>query len=168
VKIIPWRTEYLLPRRRCACTITTTASPPGDGLVNSNSFGPVLNTAAVALTAFGNVPTERAAHLIEILYGQSVSAGFVDRASTRLAVKLTEAGFDTAILAALMAEPVLAADESPVQVVTPAIDPDTGTGQPSCAGHPHPRRTSCLAGRADLSQLRHRHRRAHVRRASDR
>lgn len=134
VKIIPWRTEYLLPRRRCGCTITTTACPPDGGTVNGISFGPVLNTAAVALTAFGNVPTERAAHLIEILYGQNVSAGFVDRANTRLADKLTEAGFDEAMLAALLAEPVLTADESPVQVVTPAVDPDTGLPVP---GSPH-------------------------------
>jgi transposase len=134
VKIIPWRVEYLLPRRRCACTATTVAAPPAGGLVNGISFGPVLNTAAVALTAFGNVPTERSAALIRTLYGQDVSAGFVDRASTRLAGKLTEAGFDTAMLAALMAEPVLAADESPVQVVTPAIDPDTGQPIP---GSPH-------------------------------
>jgi transposase len=134
VKILPWRIEYLLPRRRCACTMTTVAQPPAGGLVNSISFGPVLNTAAVALTAFGNVPTERSADLIEILYGQSVSAGFVDRANTRLAAKLTEAGFEQAMLAALMAEPVLAADESPVQVVTPATDPDTGLPVP---GSPH-------------------------------
>jgi hypothetical protein len=133
VKIIPWRTEYLLPRRRCACTTTTVAAPPDGGIVNSISFGPVLNTAAVALTAFGNVPTERAAALVDILYGQNVSAGFVDRANTRLAGKLTEAGFGDAMLAALLAEPVLTADESPVQVVTPATDPDTGepiTGSP--------------------------------------
>lgn len=134
VKILPWRTEYLLPRRRCACTTTTVARPPDGGIVNGISFGPVLNTAAVALTAFGNVPTERAAHLIDILYGQDVSAGFVDRASTRLAGKLTEAGFGQAMLAALLAEPVLTADESPVQVVTAATDPDTG--QP-VAGSPH-------------------------------
>jgi Transposase IS66 family len=134
VKIIPWRTEYLLPRRRCVCTATTVARPPGGGLVNGISFGPVLNTAAVALTAFGNVPTERAADLISILYGQDVSAGFVDRANTRLAGKLTAAGFDTAMLAALMAEPVLTADESPVQVVTGATDPDTGEVVP---GSPH-------------------------------
>ena len=134
VKIIPWRTEYLLPRRRCACTVTTVARPPDGGVVNGISFGPVLNAAAVALTGFGNVPTERAADLIEILYGQSVSAGFVDRANTRLAGKLTEAGFDRAMLAALMAEPVLAADESPVRVVTPATDPDTGLPVP---GSPH-------------------------------
>ena len=134
VKVIPWRTEYLLPRRRCTCAITTVAGVPGGGIVNSISFGPVVNTAAVALTAFGNVPTERAAQLIDILYGQSVSAGFVDRASTRLAGKLTDAGFDQAMLAALLAEPVLTADESPVQVVTPATDLDTG--QP-VAGSPH-------------------------------
>lgn len=134
VKIIPWRTEYLLPRRRCGCTVTTVARPPDGGVVNSISFGPVLNTAAVALTAFGNVPTERSADLITILYGQDVSAGFVDRANTRLAAQLTEAGFDTAMLAALMAEPVLTADESPVNVITPAVDPDTGEVIP---GSPH-------------------------------
>jgi len=134
VKIIPWRTEYLLPRRRCGCTTTTTACPPDGGIVNSVSFGPVLNTAAVALTAFGNVATERAADLIDILYGQSVSAGFVDRANTRLAGKLTEAGFGEAMLAALLAEPVLTADESPVQIVTPAVDEDTGEPVP---GSPH-------------------------------
>jgi hypothetical protein len=134
VKIVPWRIEYLLPRRRCGCTITTVAAAPDGGLVNGISFGPVLNTAAVALTGFGNVPTERASDLIKILYGQSVSAGFVDRANTRLAAKLTEAGFDTAMLAALLAEPVLTADESPVQVVTPASDQDTGELIP---GSPH-------------------------------
>lgn len=63
-----------------------------------------------------------------------MSAGFVDRANTRLAGKLTEAGFDEAMLAALLAEPVLAADESPVQVVTPAVDEDTGEPLP---GSPH-------------------------------
>ena len=134
VKIIPWRIEYLLPRRRCGCTTTTVACPPDGGHVNGISFGPVLNTAAVALTAFGNVPTERTSQLIDILYGQNVSAGFVDRANTRLAGKLTTAGFDRAMLAALLAEPVLAADESPVQVVTPAVDPDTGLPLP---GSPH-------------------------------
>jgi len=48
--------------------------------------------------------------------------------------RLTAAGFEQAMLAALMAEPVLAADESPVQVVTGATDPDTGELIP---GSPH-------------------------------
>jgi transposase len=134
MRVIRWRSEYLLPRRRCGCGTTTTACPPDGGQVNGISFGPVLNTAAVALTAFGNVPTERAAHLIGMLFGQDVSAGFVDRAGTRLAQRLTDAGFEQAIRAALLAEPVLTADESPVQVVSPAVDPDTG--QP-VGGAPH-------------------------------
>ena len=126
VRVIRWRCEYLLPRRRCACTAITTAQPPSGGPVNGICFGPVLNTAAVALTAFGNVPTERAAHLVGMLTGQGVSAGFVDRANARLAEQLTASGFDDALLAALLAEPVLTADESPVEVVTPTKDKDTG------------------------------------------
>lgn len=42
-------------------------------------------------------------------------AGFVDRACARLAA----AGFDEAMHAALLAEPVLGADESPVNVLHP-------------------------------------------------
>jgi transposase len=133
VRVVRWRSEYLLPRRRCTCTAVTTARPPTGGPVNGIGFGPVLNTAAVALTAFGNVPTERAAHLVGMLTGQDVSAGFVDRANTRLAEQLTAAGFDDALLAALLAEPVLTADESPVEVVTPTLDENTG--QP--VGAPH-------------------------------
>ncbi len=134
VKVIRWRSEYLLPRRRCSCGMTTTACPPGGGQVNGVSYGPVLNTAAVALTAFGNVPVERASTLIEILCGQQVSAGFVDRAGARLAQQLAAAGFGAAMQAALLAEPVLTADESPVEVVRPAEDPETGQPVP---GSPH-------------------------------
>jgi hypothetical protein len=134
VRVIPWRTEYLLPRRECGCGATTTARPPSGGPVNGICFGPVLNTAAVALTAFGNVPTERAAHLVGMLTGQQVSAGFVDRANARLAEQLTTAGFDEALQAALMAEPILTADESPVEVATPAVDEQTGQPVP---GAPH-------------------------------
>ena len=134
VQIIQRRVEYLLPRRRCGCTAITTACPPDGGIVNAVSFGPVINTAAVALTAFGNVPVERTAMLIEILTGQRVSAGFVDRANTRLAEGLDRGGFAPAMRATLLAEGVLTADESPVEVVRPATDPDTGL---PVAGSPH-------------------------------
>ncbi len=103
-------------------------------MINGISYGPVLGAAAVALTAFGNVPTERASTLIEILYGQPTSAGFVDRANARLAQRLAAAGFGAAIQAALLTEPVLTADESPVELVSPARDPDTGLPVP---GSPH-------------------------------
>lgn len=126
VKVVPWRTEFTLPQRKCPCCGKTTTAVPAGGLVNGISFGPGLNAAAVALTCFGNVPTERTASLVGMLFGQSVSAGFVDRANARLAQALTEAGFVEAMKAALLAEPVLTADESPVGVVTPATDPAGG------------------------------------------
>jgi hypothetical protein len=75
-------------------------------VVNGISYGPVLNTAAVALTAFGNVPLERDAHLVGMLTGQNVSAGFVDKANAGLAAQLSGAGFAEAMQAALMGEPV--------------------------------------------------------------
>jgi hypothetical protein len=43
--------------------------------------------------------------------GVPLSAGFVDRAAARLDENLTAAGFDEAMLAALLAEPALGADE---------------------------------------------------------
>jgi hypothetical protein len=69
-----------------------------------------------------------------MLTGQSVSAGFVDKANARLAAQLKGAGFAEAMQAALLAEPVLTADESPVEVVTPASNPETGEPVP---GAPH-------------------------------
>lgn len=137
VKVIPWRTEFALPQRKCACCGKTTTAVPVGGLANGISFGPALNAAAVALTSFGNVPTERAATLVAMLLGQSVSAGFVDRANARLAQALTQAGFVDAMKAALLAEPVLTADESPVEVVHPATDhSDEQTGEQPATDEP--------------------------------
>ena len=133
VKVVRWRTEYLLPRRGCRCGTTTVAAPPC-GSVNGIGYGPVINSAAVALTAFGNVATERAATLVDMLYGQKVSPGFVDRANARLAERLAAAGFTDVMRTALLGEPVLTADESPVEVVNPATDPTTGRPVP---GTPH-------------------------------
>jgi transposase len=90
------------------------------------SYGPNLNTAAVVLGSYGNVPTERSGSLVGMLLGVPVSAGFVDRAAERLSQKLVSAGFDEAMKAALLACPVLGADESPVNVLHPDLDPDTG------------------------------------------
>lgn len=72
------------------------------------------------------MPAERAADLTGMLTGVPVSAGFVDKASSRLDGRLQDAGFDAAMRAALAAEPALGADETPVNVVTPGPDPETG------------------------------------------
>ena len=104
----------------------------------SVSYGPALNAAAVVLTSYGNVPPERAARVVDMLLGVPVSAGWVDKAGARLSRQLEQAGFDAAMCAALAAEPVLAADETPVNVLAPGAPrraqdkksrtPKTGTG----------------------------------------
>jgi transposase len=86
----------------------------------------------VLLTSYGNVLAERDANLIGMLLGVPVSPGFVDGASERLSSRLDEAGFDEAMQAALAAEPVLAADETPVKL----IDLHAGLAKAD-AGAPH-------------------------------
>ena len=141
-------TEVLLPGLACGdCgTVTYAAAPPGFH-AGSVSYGPVLNGAAVLLSCFGNVPAERSARLIGMLTGQEVSSGWVDKAVARVDAGLRAAGFDEAVLAALAAEDVLAADETPVSVTdkTPLPDPEPGggadpeekEGKKAAAGAPH-------------------------------
>lgn len=109
VKITTFVTEYLLPLLACPCCgkINAAQAPPW-AQPGSISYGPGINTAAVLLTSYGNLPAERAVNLI----GMPVSAGFVDGASERLSSRLGGAGFDKVMQAALGAEPVLAADET--------------------------------------------------------
>jgi hypothetical protein len=111
-------TEWALPGLSCPCcgTVTFAAPPPG-AHAGAVSYGPVLNAAAVLLACYGNVPAERTAQLIGMLLGIGVSAGWVDKAAARVNAQLGNAGFDDAMIAALAAEDVLAADETPVSVL---------------------------------------------------
>jgi hypothetical protein len=138
-------TEWSLPGLSCPCCETVTfAAPPRGAHAGAVSYGPVLNAAAVVLTAYGNVPPERAARVIGMLLGPAVSAGWVDKASARLSARLGAAGFEEAMLAALAIEDVLAADETPVNVLDRAAvaaapaadDADPDEGKPA-AGAPH-------------------------------
>ena len=139
IEILRKVTEVLLPGLACGdCgTVTYAAAPPGFH-PGSVSYGPVLNGAAVLLSCFGNVPAERSARLIGMLTGQDVSSGWVDKAVARLDAGLRAAGFDEAMLAALAAEDVLAADETPVSVTdkTPFPGPDGEAGPEEKAGKP--------------------------------
>jgi transposase len=120
VEVVRKVTEWLLPGLECpCCQAVTFAGPPPGAHAGSVSYGPVLNAAAVVLTAYGNVPPGRAAQVMGMLLGLPVSPGWVDKASTRLAAQPGKAGFDAVMLAALAAQDALAADETPVNVLTP-------------------------------------------------
>ena len=146
VDVIRTVTEHLLPGRVCPCcgTVTFAEAPPGLH-AGSVSYGPVLNAAAVLLSCYGNVPPERAAQVMGMLLGVPVSAGWVDKATARVAARLGTAGFDEAMIAALTAEDVLAADETPVNVLDktapqPAAreeEEDPEEKQKTAAGAPH-------------------------------
>jgi transposase len=140
-------TEHLLPGRVCRCcgTVTFAEAPPG-AHAGSVTYGPVLNAAAVLLACYGNVPPERAALVMGMLLGVPVSAGWVDKAAARVSAQLGKAGFDEAMIAALGAEKVLAADETPVNVLDKAApqpaareeeEADPEEKDKAAAGAPH-------------------------------
>ena len=148
IEILRKVTEVVLPGLSCGdCGTVTYAAPPPGFHPGSVSYGPVLNAAAVLLSCFGNVPAERSARLIGMLTGQDVSSGWVDKAVARADAGLRAAGFDEAMRAALAAEDVLAADETPVSVTdkTPVpdpgpdgeADPEEKAGKQEAAGAPH-------------------------------
>ena len=148
VEVIRKVTEWLLPGLECPCCGTVTfAEPPPGAHAGSVSYGAVLNAAAVVLTAYGNVPPERAAQVMAMLLGVAVSPGWMDKASARLAAQLGKAGFDEAMLAALAGQDALAADETPVNVPgknapQPAAREERGEQDPedkekAAAGAPH-------------------------------
>ncbi len=118
VEFIRKATEWALPGLACGCCGTVTfAEPPAGAHAGAVAYGPALNAAAVLLTSYGNVPPERAAQVIGMLLGIPVSAGWVDKAAARVSAQLGKAGFDDAMIAALAGEDVLAADETPVNVL---------------------------------------------------
>ena len=162
-EIIRKVTEWLLPGLLCPCCgAVTFAEPPPGAHRGSVSYGPVLNAAAVLLSCYGNVPPERAAQVMAMLLGIPVSAGWVDKAAARVAEQLGKAGFDEAMLAALAAEDVLAADETPVNVlgkaaVPAAVPEEKGEADPeekekAAAGAPHVLITRTPDGRLTFLQ----------------
>jgi transposase len=148
VEVVRKVTEWLLPGLACPCCGMVTFAEPPPGLhPGAVSYGPVLNAAAVLLSCYGNVPPERAAQVMAMLLGVPVSAGRVDKAATRISAQLGKVGFDDAMIAALTAEGVLAADETPVNVLDrtapPAAAPagdqekDPEEKDKAAAGAPH-------------------------------
>ena len=149
VEVIRKVTEWRLPGRVCPCCGTATfAQPPAGAHAVAVSYGPVLNAAAVLLSCCGNVPPERAALVMGMLLGVPVSAGWVDKAAARISAQLGKGGFDDVMIAALTAEKVLTADETPVNVLDKAVPPapapeegkqdnDPEDKEKTAAGAPH-------------------------------
>lgn len=130
--VVLGKVHYVLPKRRCGCCGKLTTAGVPFGQAGTVAYGPNVNAAAILLASQGNVPVEATARLMAALLGTPVSTGFVARAHERFADLLAAGGFDQAMIAALRAEAVLCADETPVNVVD-NIDPDGQRAQ----GAPH-------------------------------
>jgi transposase len=162
-KIIRTVTEWTLPGFSCPCCGTVTfAEPPPGAHAGSVSYGPVLNAAVVLLSCYGNVPSERAAQVMGMLFRVPVSAGWADKAAARVSGQLGRAGFDEAMIAALAGEDVLAADETPVNVLDRTLPPapaqeegeeaDPEEKDKAAAGAPHVLITRTPDGRLTFLQ----------------
>lgn len=107
------------------------------------TYGANVNAAAILLASAGNVPVQRTAMLMAAMLSSPVSTGFVARAHARFAQRLEQAGFDEAMRAALAAEPVLCADETPVNIARKDTDehgaPVPGSPQVACVRTPDER-----------------------------
>lgn len=108
-------TEYLLVSRRCACGTVTCGQMPAGVRGGPVAYGPNLQAAAALLHAHGQVSHERAAELVAGLFGVEVSTGWIGKVAGRLAGSL--AGFQADLEQALLAEPVLLGDETPVNTI---------------------------------------------------
>jgi transposase len=133
-------TEYRLAARRCACGRVTRAEAPAGAVGAPVCYGPNLSAAAAFLHAHGHTSQERAAELVGGLYGVGVSTGWIGKVASRLAATLT--GFEADLKTALLAEPVLLGDETPVNTAEDSPDADEAIGADGDRGqerafHPH-------------------------------
>jgi len=95
----------------CAVTTRGTFPPQVSGRV---SYGPGVKRAALLASCGGQLPARATRALVDGVYGVKVSTGTMDLWRTGLAQSLT--GFDTQLVAALRADQVLGADETPIRV----------------------------------------------------
>jgi transposase len=120
-------TEYLLVSRRCGCGTVTCGQMPAGVRGGPVSYGPNLQAAAALLHAHGQVSWERAAELVAGLFGVEVSTGWIGKVAKRLAGSL--AGFQAGLEQALLAEPVLLGDETPVNTIEDSPETEEQVGR---------------------------------------
>jgi len=121
-------TEYLLISRRCGCGVVTCGQMPAGVCGGPVAYGPNLQAAAALLHAHGQLSQERAAELVAGLFGVDVSTGWIGKVAERLARNL--AGFHADLGQALLAEPVLLGDETPVNAIEDSPETEEQAGRP--------------------------------------
>jgi transposase len=108
---------------------------------------PALNAAAIVLTAHANVPPEKVAQVIGMLLGVPVSAGWVDKAASRLARQARRGRVRGPDGGRAGGRGRPAADETPVSVLGKAVPaaagPDGDEADPDEEGKAPPGHRTC-------------------------
>jgi len=120
-------TEYLLVSRRCGCGAVTCAELPEGVRGGPVAYGPNLKGAAALIFAHGHVSHERTAELVAGLFEVAVSTGWIGKLVAQLAEQLH--GFEGALKTALLAEPVLVGDETPVNTIEDSVETKAQRGR---------------------------------------
>jgi transposase len=120
-------TEYLLVSRRCGCGVVSCGQMPVGVRGGPVAYGPNLQARAALLHAHGQLSQERAAEPVAGLFGVDVSAGWIGKVADRLAASL--AGFHADLGRALLAEPVLLGDETPVNAIEDSPETEEQLGR---------------------------------------
>jgi transposase len=113
-RVDPQTVEYRMPRRRCACGHTTTATAPSGAVAGQACYGPNVKTFTSLIAEIGHTSMERTALLMELMFGCPVSTGFVAKVDAQLAARL--AGFEEQVKAHLRRAQVAGTDETPVSL----------------------------------------------------
>jgi hypothetical protein len=127
-------TEYLLVSRRCGCGTVTKGPVPGGVPGGPVCYGPNLTAAGLLLHAFGQLGQECTAEVVNGLFATDVSHGWTGKIAARLAGNLT--GFEADAKTALLASPVLLADETPVNTIEDSPEADAAAAGSPEAGVP--------------------------------
>lgn len=120
-------TEYPMVSRRCGCGVVSCGQMPAGVRGGPVAYGPNLQAAAALLHAHGQLSQERAAELVAGLFGVDVSTGWIGKVADRLARSL--AGFHADLGQALLAEPVLLGDETPVNTIEDSPETEEQVGR---------------------------------------
>ncbi|MEO3863895.1 IS66 family transposase [Acrocarpospora sp. B8E8] len=113
-QVKPETVEYRMPVRRCGCGHATTAAAPEGVQAGQACYGPNVKTMTALIAEIGHASMERTAMLMRLMFGVSVSTGFVAKVDAQLAKRL--AGFEEQVKAHLRKAEVAGTDETPVSL----------------------------------------------------
>ncbi|GIH70957.1 transposase [Sphaerimonospora thailandensis] len=113
-RVRPETVECRLPVRRCGCGHQTSAVAPPGVQAGQACYGPNVKTMVALIAEIGHTSMERTALLMKLMFGLSVSTGFVAKVDAQLGDRL--APFEEQVKERLRKAEIAGTDETPVSL----------------------------------------------------